>query len=74
MLSENACLLCGGSIRLWRSGTRAGRKLGPLTYISLLRFYSLTLRMSILWVVVSIVAIYGDEKKTRTPVPVTVDA
>ena len=32
MLGENAYLSRGGSTRLWRSGTRAGRKLGPLTY------------------------------------------
>ena len=33
MLSENTCLLCGGNIHLWLSGTRACRKLGPLTYL-----------------------------------------
>src|SRR5438045_4997299 len=32
MLGENAYLSRGGSTRLWLSGTRACRKLGPLTY------------------------------------------
>ena len=32
MLGKNACLSRGGSTRLWLSGTRACRKLGPLTY------------------------------------------
>src|SRR2546421_12424252 len=35
MLGENACLSRGGSTRLWLSGTRACRKLGPLTYKSI---------------------------------------
>ena len=32
MLDKNAYLLYSRSMRLWLSGTRACRKLGPLTY------------------------------------------